>query len=154
MSDSHTDPTQWQDEPAMGDPETDDPTLDEPTADELDDPELNAAEAEADDIDSGLDTEDDPEAAASPVVEPGADGPEGTGTEGADDALLDDADWDDELDSPDLPDEFSADSTTAAELGNRDGDEMVSEDDDEAEVAELAGDDLDIDALAEDNVED
>lgn len=147
MSDDPNDPTQWQDEPDMGEP-----TLEEPTADELDDPELSAAEAEADDVDTDFDGDVTPDEAPAPGVEPGADGPEGTGIEGADDALLEDADQG-ELDAPDLPGEFSTDSSTAAELGNRPGDEMVSEDEDEAEVTELAGDDLDVDALAEDGVE-
>ena len=38
-------------------------------------------------------------------------------------------------------------------MGNRPGDEMVTADEDEDEVAELAGDDLDVDALADDGVE-
>ncbi|SMX74599.1 hypothetical protein [Brevibacterium antiquum] len=153
MSDNPTDPTQRPDEPEMGAPVMDDPTLEEPTADELDDPELNAAEAEADDVDTALDADVESDAEASPLVEPGADGPEGTGIEGADDALLEDSGEDDELDAPDISGEFSTDSTTAAELGNRPGDEMVSDDEDEAEVAELAGDDLDVDALAGDDLD-
>lgn len=146
MSENPTDPTQWQDEPDM-----DEPTLDEPTADELDDPELSAAEAEADDVDADIDTVSDDESA--PSVEPGADGPEGTGIEGADDALVEAEGVEDELNAPDLPGEFSTDASPAAEMGNRPGDEMVSDDGDEAEVAELAGDDLDVDALADDGIE-
>lgn len=129
MSDISNDPTQWQDEPEMGAPLLDDPTLDEPTADELDDPELNAAETEADDVDTDLDTGVDPDSPAGPTVEPGAEGPEGTGIEGADDALLDAGSRDDELDAPDVSAEFSADSATAADQGNRPGDEMVSDED-------------------------
>ena len=146
MSENPTDPTQWQDEPDF-----EDPTLDEPTADELDDPELSAAEAEADDLGGDFDTV--PDDGSAPSVEPGADGPEGTGIEGADDALVEADGADDELDAPDIPDEFSTDSSPAAEMGNRPGDEMVSDDEDEDEVAELAGDDLDVDALADDGIE-
>ncbi|GAA1927812.1 hypothetical protein GCM10009689_03200 [Brevibacterium antiquum] len=153
MSDNPNDPRQWQDEPAMGEPDMDEPTLEEPTADELDDPELNAAEAEADDVDTELDAGVDPDSAAGPTIEPGADGPEGTGIEGADNALVEAEGVEDELNAPDLPGEFSTDTSPAAEMGNRPGDEMVSEDEDEAEVAELAGDDLDVDALADDGVE-
>lgn len=127
MSDNPNDPTQWQDEPEMGAPLMDDPALDEPTADELDDPELNAAEAEADDVDPEL----DPDLDVEPIdAEPGADGPEGTGIEGADDALLEDSGEGDELDAPDISGEFSTDSATAADLGNRPGDEMLTEDED------------------------
>lgn len=146
MSDNSNEPTQWQ-----AGLETDDPTLEEPTAAELDDPELNAAEDEADDIDADLGTV--PETASDPFVEPGAEGPEGTGTEGADDALIEDAGWEDEADAPALSGEYSSDSMTAAELGNRPGDEMVSDNEDESEVAQLSGDDLDVDALADDGIE-
>lgn len=142
MSEFDTDPTQWQD---------DDLTLDEPTADELDDPELDAVEADAEDLDSDLET--DPDGQDGPFVEPGADGPEGTGIEGADDVLVDDAGWEDENEAPDLSDEFNTDQSPAAEQGNRVGDEMVSEGDDDFEVAELDGDDLDVDALADDGTE-
>lgn len=146
MSDNPTDPTQWQDEPEMGAPLMDDPTLDEPTADELDDPELNAAEAEADDVDTDLDADE----TSDPAVEPGAEGPEGTGIEGADDELLDAQGLESGNDAPDIPDEFSTDSSPAAEQGNRRSDHMISEDQDDAEVTQLAGDDLDVDALADD----
>lgn len=146
MSDNPTEPTQWQDGL-----EANDPTLEEPTAAELDDPELNAAEDEADDVEADLGTI--PETASTPFVEPGAEGPEGTGTEGADDALVEDTGMEDDADAPALSAEFSTDSTAAAELGNRPGDEMVSEDEDNAEVAELSGDDLDVDALADDGIE-
>lgn len=142
MSEFETDPTQWQD---------DDLTLDEPTADELDDPELDAVEADAEDLDADLET--DPDGQDEPFVEPGADGPEGTGIEGADDTLIEDAGWDDENDAPGLDGELDTDPTTAAEQGNRPGDEMVSSGDDDAEVAELDGDDLDVDALSDDGIE-
>src|SRR5699024_7710308 len=60
------------------------------------------------------------------------------------------ADQDDENDEPDLSDEFNTDQSPAAEQGNRVGDEMVSEGDDDFEVSELDGDDLNVDALADD----
>ena len=145
MSDESTDPTQWQDEA-----ELDEPTLDEPTADELGAVEDTAALAEAEAEDNDLEPEPDDE---DPFVEPGADGPEGTGIEGADDALIEDAGWEDENDAPDLDGEFDTDPIAAAEQGNRPGDEMVSDDDDGDEVAELAGDDLDVDALSEDGLD-
>lgn len=72
------------------------------------------------------------------------------GIEGADDILEADRERDaDELsdDAADYDLEFGEDESVAAEQGNRDGDEMVSEGDDPAEVAELGGDDLDIDAI-------
>ncbi|WP_209325674.1 hypothetical protein [Brevibacterium renqingii] len=133
------------------DPILDDPDLDEPTADELDDPELSAAEAEADQVDVDSDIDDDEPIEAS--VEPGADGPGGTGVEGADDELLEGAGREDENNAPDLSDEFNTDQSPAAEQGNRDGDEMVSEGDDDSEVAALDGDDLNVDALADDGTE-
>lgn len=98
MSEFDTDPTQWQD---------DDLTLDEPTAEELDDPELDAVEADAEDLDADL--EIDPDERDEPFVEPGADGPEGTGIEGADDALIEDAGWDGENDAPALDGELDTD---------------------------------------------
>lgn len=126
MSDNPTDPTKWQDEPEMGAQEMDDPTLEEPTADELDDPELNAAEAEAEDVELGADVELDAE--DSPPIEPGADGPEGTGIEGADDELLDAQGLESENDAPDVSEEFSTDSSPAAEQGNRRSDHMIADD--------------------------
>jgi hypothetical protein len=86
-------------------------------------------------------------------IEPGSEGPEGTGIEGADDALINDAGWEDENDAPGLDGEFDTDPTSAAEQGNRDGDEMVSDGDDDFEVAELDGDDLNVDALADNGIE-
>jgi hypothetical protein len=56
-------------------------------------------------------------------------------------------------DEPDLSDEFNTDQSPAAEQGNRVGDEMVSEGDDDFEVSELDGDDLNVDALADDGTE-
>lgn len=147
MSDFDSDAAdRLEEDPILGDPD-----LDEPTGDELDDPELAAAEAEAEQVDLDSDLDDD-EPADVPV-EPGAEGPEGTGIEGADDALIDDAGWDDENEAPGLSDEFNTDQSPAAEQGNRVGDEMVSDDDDEFEVAELDGDDLNVDALADDGTE-
>lgn len=86
-------------------------------------------------------------------IEPGAEGPVGTGIEGADDALIDDVGWDDDAEAPGLDGEFDTDPVAAADQGNRAGDEMVSDGDDDFEVAELAGDDLDVDALADDDIE-
>ena len=131
-------------------PILDDPDLDEPTGDELDDPELAAAEAEAEQVDLDSTIDDEPD---DIPIEPGAEGPEGTGIEGADDALVDEAGWEDENEAPGLSDEFNTDQSPAAEQGNRLGDEMVSDDDDEFEVAELDGDDLNVDALADDGTE-
>ena len=85
-------------------------------------------------------------------IEPGAEGPLGSGIEGADDALIDDAGWDDEAEAPGLDGEFDTDPVAAAEQGNREGDEMVSDGDDDLEVEELAGDQLDVDALADDDI--
>lgn len=132
------------------DPILDDPDLDEPTGVELDDPELAAAEAEAEQVDLDSTIDDEPD---DIPIEPGAEGPEGTGIEGADDALVDEAGWEDENEAPGLSDEFNTDQSPAAEQGNRLGDEMVSDDDDEFEVAELDGDDLNVDALADDGTE-
>ena len=132
------------------DPILDEPDLDEPTGDELDDPELAAAEAEAEQVDLDSTIDDEPD---DIPIEPGAEGPEGTGIEGADDALVDEAGWEDENEAPGLSDEFNTDQSPAAEQGNRLGDEMVSDDDDEFEVAELDGDDLNVDALADDGTE-
>lgn len=90
---------------------------------------------------------DDPE---EDEVQPGAEGPVGTGTEGADDALEADRASDaerDALDMADYDDEFGQDEAAAGEQGNRDGDEMVSEGDDASEVTELTGNDDDIDAI-------
>ena len=107
-------------------PILDDPDLDEPTGDELDDPELAAAEAEAEQVDLDSTIDDEPD---DIPIEPGAEGPEGTGIEGADDALVDEAGWEDENEAPGLSDEFNTDQSPAAEQGNRVGDEMVSDDD-------------------------
>lgn len=123
----------------------------EPTGVDLDGLEetADAAEADAEDPDFEADSEEEDE----PYIEPGAEGPEGTGIEGADDALIEDAGWDDEQDAPALDGDLDTDPIAAAEQGNRDGDEMVSYGDDDSEVAELSGDDLDVDALASDGVE-
>lgn len=86
-------------------------------------------------------------------IEPGAEGPVGTGIEGADDALLTDDGDDSTEDAADIADDFNSDDSTAAEQGNRVGDEMVSEGDDDNEIAELDGDTRDVDALADDGIE-
>lgn len=121
----------------------------EPTGAELNDLEDSAEAAGPADLDDDSDPDDD----AQPYIEPGAEGPEGTGVEGADDALIGDAGWDDEQEAPALAGDLDTDSIAAAEQGNRDGDEMVSYGDDDAEVAQLSGDDLDVDALADDGIE-
>lgn len=75
------------------------------------------------------------------------------GVDGADDVLEQDRERDaDETsdDAADYPAGFGDDDVAAAEQGNRDGDEMVSEGDDAAEVAELSGDTEDIDAIGTD----
>src|SRR5699024_7838759 len=106
-------------------------------------------EVEAEQVETDID-DDEP---GEPDVEPGAHGPEGTGVEGADDVLLEEADQDDENDEPDLSDEFNTDQSPAAEQGNRDSDEMVSEGDDDSEVSDLDADDHNVDALADDVTE-
>ena len=53
-------------------------------------------------------------------------------------------------DAADFPTELGEEDVAAAEQGNRDGDEMVSEGDDPREVAGLDGDDEDLAALGED----
>ncbi|MCG7310675.1 hypothetical protein [Brachybacterium sp. ACRRE] len=98
-------------------------------------------------LEAAIDDEDEDE---DPDVEPGAEGPEGTGVEGADDILEEERDRDAEDDSfydSDYPSGLGEDDSAAAEQGNRDGDEMVSEGDDAEEVSELDGDTEDVDAL-------
>lgn len=87
-----------------------------------------------------------------PEEEPGATGPLGTGTEGLDDVLEAEREHDGEdgLEAfGTVDDGVGVDDVAAGEQGNREGDEMVSEGDDAREVAELAGDDEDIDAIGE-----
>lgn len=76
------------------------------------------------------------------ATEPGAEAPAGSGIEGADDILETDRDRDRDPedasdDAADLPDELAEDEITAAEQGNREGDEMISEGDDLEEEIEL-----------------
>lgn len=100
----------------------------------------------ADQSPSGLSEESSLEAA----IDDGAEGPRGTGVEGADDILEEGRDRDAEdasFDRSDYPSALGEDDSAAAEQGNRDGDEMVSEGDDPEEVAELDGDDEDVDAI-------
>lgn len=95
-------------------------------------------------LEAAVDDEDDED-----ETEPGAEGPAGSGVEGADDILeaeREHADGEDRFDM-DLTDELGEDDSAAAEQGNRDGDEMVSEGDDPEEVSELDGDTEDVDAL-------
>ena len=162
MSETPTGENTWEDESEENafltqDDEFDEEEIEEddaePTGVELDGLESTAdaaeAEAETDDFDEIEDEDSDDK----PYVEPGAEGPEGTGVEGADDALIEDAGWDEEQDAPALDGDLDTDPITAAEQGNRDGDDMVSYGDDDSEVAELSGDDLDVDALADDGIE-
>jgi hypothetical protein len=95
-------------------------------------------------LEAAIDDEDD-----DSDIEPGAEAPEGSGIEGADDILeaeRESAEGEDSFDV-DLTDELGEDDSAAAEQGNRDGDEMVSEGDDPEEVSELDGDTEDVDAL-------
>lgn len=105
---------------------------------------LEAAVERGDDLEDGDDEDADGEA-------PGSTGPVGTGVEGADDALEADREHDGEDGLDDgfgsYVDELGEDDSAAAEQGNRDQDEMVSEGDDVREVDELDGDDLDVDAI-------
>lgn len=87
-------------------------------------------------------------------IEPGAEGPIGQGVEGADTILEEERphDLEDGLDRyGDLEGTDNVDDSTAAEQGNREGDEMVSEGDDPDEVAELGVDDQDIDVVEPDD---
>lgn len=77
-----------------------------------------------------------------------------TTTESIDDRLEEDRPRSEEQrdeDAPDYPSDLGEDESTAAEQGNREGDEMVSEGDDDQEVTELDGDDEDIDALRDED---
>jgi hypothetical protein len=101
-------------------------------------------------LESAIDEGDEDDDASTPRVEPGAEAPEGSGIEGADEILEEERDRDAEDDSfedPDYPSDLGEDQSTAAEQGNRDGDEMVSEGDDVQEVSELDGDAEDIDTV-------
>lgn len=92
----------------------------------------------------GEDTEDD-------GIEPGAEGAYGTGIEGADQILEEERVRNEGTEAEewgDFEDADGRDDSAAAEQGNRDEDEMVSGGD-SRETAELGGDDLDVDAVAE-----
>lgn len=83
-------------------------------------------------------------------VEPGAEGEFGTGVESADQILEDErvhAEGDQLEEFGDFADRYGADDTAAAEQGNRDEDQMVAEGEDYREVAQLGGDDRDIDVI-------
>lgn len=76
--------------------------------------------------------------------------PAPTDTESIDDLLEEDRPHpaqERDQDAPDYPSDMGGDESAAAEQGNRDGDEMVSEGDDPQEVAELDEDDQDVDAV-------
>ena len=88
------------------------------------------------------------------AVEPGAEGPPGTGTEGADDVLVDSTDDAGYIrDASGGGSDYAEDLQSAAEQGNRAGDEMASTNLDDDEVADLDGDELSVDALADDGTE-
>lgn len=98
-------------------------------------------------------TEEREQEAFEDGTEPGAEGPIGTGVEGADDILEAERQGDDDgIDSADLHPRFAPDEVAAAEQGNRIGDEMASGGGDAAEVAELTGDTLDVDELSDDGI--
>lgn len=83
---------------------------------------------------------------------PGAEGPVGTGVEGADDILEADRARDAQdasFDAADVPETLSADELTAAEQGNREGDEMVAEGNSAGENIELAGDAANLDTVGD-----
>lgn len=85
-------------------------------------------------------------------IAPGAEGRYGSGIEGADQILEEErvrADGTQGQEWGDFEDQDGQDDSAAAEQGNRDEDEMVSEGDDAREVAELGGDDWDVDAVSE-----
>ncbi|NNG18823.1 hypothetical protein HJ590_04415 [Naumannella sp. ID2617S] len=110
-----------------------DPTADDGSFETLDPDDL----VDPDDVDDPGADEDD--------IEPGSEGAYGTGVEGADQILEDERvrtsgeeinEW------ADFDGEFGQDDSAAAEQGNRDQDEMVSEGDDPLEVDQLSGDAL------------
>jgi hypothetical protein len=72
-------------------------------------------------------------------VEPGAEGPPGSGVEGADDALVESTDDAGEIgDASGSGSDLAADLQPAAEQGHRAGDEMVSDGDDPSPVEDLS----------------
>lgn len=154
MTDTDSDPKA---DPMFNDPDvaedaplSDEPTLAEPSSGEIQDAADEAAVAPS--IDDELVDRD--EARRLDRVEPRAEGPTGTGIEGAEDGLGDPSDDAGPIrDASGYASDSSEDLQSAAEQGNRSGDEMTSTDLDGAEATDLAGDDLDVDALADDDTE-
>lgn len=71
-------------------------------------------------------------------VEPGAEGPPGSGIEDADDALVESSDDAGQiLDASGGASDLAADMEPAAEQGHRAGDEMIADGDDPSEVEDL-----------------
>ena len=144
-------------DPMLSDPDvaddaalSEEPTLAEPSPDEIRDAADEAAEPSS--IDDELADRDEDRRLKQ--VEPGAEGPAGTGIEGADDGLGETSDDAGPIhDASGYASDHSADLQSAAEQGNRSGDEMTSADLDDAEATDLAGDDLGVDALADDQAE-
>lgn len=154
MADTGSDPKA---DPMLNDPDvaddaalSEEPTLAEPSPGEIQDAADEAAEPSS--IDDELADRD--EARRLNQVEPGSEGPAGTGIEGADDGLGETSDDAGPIrDASGYASDHSEDLQSAAEQGNRAGDEMTSADLDDAEATDLAGDDLGVDALADDDTE-
>lgn len=128
----------------------DDPTTLDPTEEDIRD----AAEETGDlpPIDEELADRD--AARQLRTVEPGAEGPPGSGVEGADDVLVESTDDAGEIrDASGSASDLANDLQPAAEQGHRVGDEMVGHGDDPSEVEDLSGDEQNVDALADDGAE-
>lgn len=128
----------------------DDPTVLDPTEEDIRD-----AAADTGDLPPiGEELADRDAARQLRSVEPGAEGPPGSGVEGADDLLVDPEDDAGEIrDASGSASDLSNDLQAAAEQGHRVGDEMAAQGDDPSQVADLSGDELNIDALADDGAE-
>ena len=113
----------------------DDPTTLDPT-----DEDIRDAAAEAGDLRPiGEELADRDAARQMRSVEPGAEGPPGSGVEGADDALVESTDDAGEIgDASGSESDMAADLQPAAEQGHRPGDEMVADGDDPSEAADLS----------------
>ena len=113
----------------------DDPTTLDPTAEDIRD-----AAAEAGDLPLIAEELADRDIAQQMgSVEPGAEGPPGSGIEDADDALVESSDDAGEIgDASGSESDLAADLQPAAEQGHRPGDEMVADGDDPSEAADLS----------------
>lgn len=113
----------------------DDPTTLDPTDEDI----LDAA-AEAGDLPPiGVELADRDAARQMHSVEPGAEGPPGSGIEDADDALVVSSDDAGEiLDASGDTSDLAADLEPAAEQGHRAGDDMVADGDDPPQVKDLS----------------